>query len=137
MAIGGEADPSGELVLIGFPSATLDKKEMRITGRPTSIITALMHHIPVDATPPVEPTLDLFLQLPREAIAQAGVIVDIPPIQGISGCAIWQLRETGDDELWSPERALRLVGVQSSARAGSYFRGKRWAYIRSLLAQAA
>lgn len=134
MAIGGDVDPSGEFMLIGFPSATLDKKEMRITGRPTSIITALMDDIPVDATPPAEPTLDLFLQLPREAIGQAGAIVDIPPIRGMSGCAIWQLRETGDGELWSPDRALRLVGVQSSARVGGYFRGKRWAYIRSLLA---
>lgn len=137
MAIGGEADPSKEFILIGFPSATLRKKEMQITGRPTSLITALMHDIPADATPPAHPTLDLFLQLPREAIGPAGEIIDIPPIRGMSGCAIWQLRETGDGELWSPDRALRLVGVQSSACAGSYLRGKRWAYIRSLLEQAA
>jgi hypothetical protein len=32
---------------------------------------------------------------------------------------------------------MRLVGVQSSARTGSYFRGKGWAYIRNLLEQAA
>lgn len=134
VAIGGEVDPSGELMLIGFPSATLNKKEMRITGRPTGIITALMHDIPVGAIPPAEPTLDLFLQLPRDAIGPAGAIIDIPPIGGMSGCAIWQMRETGDGELWSPDRALRLVGIQSSARAGSYFRGERWAYIRNLLA---
>lgn len=115
IVIGGEADPCGELMLIGFPSATLDKKGMRITGRPTRIISALMHDIPFDATPPAEPTLDMFLQLPREAIDQAGAIIDILPIGGMSGCAIWQLRETGVGELWSPDRALRLVGVPSSS----------------------
>jgi hypothetical protein len=136
MAIGDDADASGEVVLVGYPSATLDKNDMQIIGRPTGIITALMDSVPANATPPANPMLDLFLQLPRRAIAKAGAIVDIPPIHGMSGCAIWQLRETADGELWSPDRALRLVGIQSSARPGSYFRGKRWAYIRHLLEQA-
>lgn len=135
MAIGGEADASGELVLIGYPSATLNKKDMQIVGRPTGIVTVIMDNIPANATPPANPTLDLFLQLPRKAIATAGAIIDIPPIHGMSGCAMWQLREMADGEFWSPDRALRLVGVQSSARPGSYFRGKRWAYIRNLLEQ--
>lgn len=137
IAIGGEVDPCRELMLIGFPSATFDKKGLRITGRPTSIITEVIRDIPVDAAPPVEAALDLFLQLPREAMTQAGEIVDIPPIQGMSGCAIWQLREPGDSDLWSPDRELRLVGIQSSARIGSYFRGKHWVYIERLLAQVA
>ena len=89
MAIGDEADASGEVVLIGYPSATLDKKDMRMTGRPTGIVTALMGDISANATPPANATLDLFLQLPRKAIAKAGAIVDIPPIHGMSGCAIW------------------------------------------------
>jgi hypothetical protein len=135
MATGGEADASGELVLIGYPSATLNKKDMQIVGRPIGIVTALMDDVPANATPPVDPTLDLFLQLTWKAIATAGAIVDIPPIHGMSGCAIWQLREIADGEFWSPDRALRLVGVQSTARSGSYFRGKRWAYIRNLLEQ--
>lgn len=135
IAIGGEADAGGELVLIGYPSATLNKKDMQIVGRPTGIVTALMDDVPANATLPVDPTLDLFLQLPRKAIATAGAIVDIPPIHGMSGCAIWQLREIADGEFWSPDRALRLVGVQSTARSGSYCRGKRWAYIRNLLKQ--
>lgn len=133
MAIGAEADASGEVVLIGYPSATLDKKDMRITGRPTGIVSALMGDIPANATPPSNATLDLFIQLPRKAIAKAGAVVDIPPIHGMSGCPIWQLRDTADGELWYPDRALRLVGVQSSARPGSYIRGKRWAYIHHLL----
>jgi hypothetical protein len=135
MATGGEADASGELVLIGYPSATLNKKDMQIVGRPIGIVTALMDDVPANAIPPVDPTLDLFLQLTQKAIATAGAIVDIPPIHGMSGCAIWQSREIADGEFWSPDHALRLVGVQSTARPGSYFRGKRWAYIRNLLEQ--
>lgn len=137
MMIGDEVDASGELVLIGYPSATLNKKGMQIVGRPTGIITAQMGSIPNNATPPVNPMLDLFLQLPLEAITNSGSTVDIPPIHGMSGCAIWQLRQTADGQFWSPDRTLRLVGVQSSARPGSYFRGKRWAYIRNLLEQVA
>lgn len=137
MEIGDEANASGEVVLIGYPSATLSKMDMRITGRPSGIITALMQNAPVNSTPPVNPTLDLFLELPREAIIAGGLIVDIPHIGGMSGCAIWQLREPAEEELWLPDRALRLIGIQSSARPGNYFRGKRWAYIRNLLEQAA
>jgi len=135
MGIGDEANDSDEVVLIGYPSATLDKANIRITGRPASIIIALVQEIPSDATPPINPTLHLFLELPREAIDPAGEIVDIAPIGRMCGCAIWQLRELADDELWSPDRALRLVGVQTSARSGSYFRGKRWTYVHNLLEQ--
>ena len=135
MAIGGEASASEAVVLIGFPSATLSRANMKIMGRPTSIITALEQNIPSDAEPPISPTLDLFLKLPREAIDPAGDIVGIPPICGMSGCGIWQSREPADKTLWTPDRELRLVGVQSSARKGQYFRGKRWAYIQNLLGQ--
>ncbi len=137
MAIGDDPDASGKVVLVGYPSATLDKEDLRITGRPTAIMTASMDKVPANSTPPVNPTLDLFLQLSRRAIDEAGEIVDIPRIHGMSGCAIWQLRETTDGELWSPDRVLRLVGIQSSAMHGSYFRGKRWAYIRLILQNAA
>lgn len=137
MAIGDAVHAGSELVLIGYPSATLNKKDMRIIGRPTGIVTALTDDIPIDAMPPADPMLDLFLKLPREAIAQDGTVVDIPPIGGMSGCAIWQMREMAENELWSPDRALRLVGIQSSVRPGSYFRGKHWAFILNLLEQAA
>lgn len=137
MAIGDEHHTEAEFVLIGYPSDTLNKTGMRISGRPAAIVTALTVAVPNNSTPPANPTLDIFLQLPREAIARGGAIVAIPPISGMSGCAIWQLRETVDNELWSPDRVLRLVGIQSSARAGSYFRGKCWTYIRNLLERAA
>jgi hypothetical protein len=133
MSIGDNVDASGEVVLIGFPSATLNRKEMQITGRPNGIITALMGDTPVDSTPVANAALDLFLQLPRQAIAIDGAVINIPPIGGMSGCAIWQFREIADGELWSPDRALRLVGIQSSAKPGSYLRGKHWAYIRHIL----
>lgn len=93
MAIGDDPDASGKVVLVGYPSATLDKEDLRITGRPTAIMTASMDKVPANSTPPVNPTLDLFLQLSRRAIDEAGEIVDIPRIHGMSGCAIWQLRE--------------------------------------------
>ena len=108
---------------------------MRIMGRPTGIITSLMHDTPANAMLPVDLALDLFLELPRQAIITVGTTIDIPPIGGMSGCAIWQLRDTADDKLWSPDRALRLVGVQSSAKPGNYFRGKPWTYIPNLLKQ--
>jgi len=108
---------------------------MRIMGRPTGIITSLMHDTPANAMLPVDLALDLFLELPRQAIITVGTTIDIPPIGGMSGCAIWQLRDTADDKLWSPDRALRLVGVQSSAKPGNYFRGKPWTYIHNLLKQ--
>lgn len=133
MATGDEANTSDEIVLIGFPSETLNKASMRIKGRPTSIATALMRGIPSAAKPPICPTLDIFLKLTEEAIDPAGDVVSMPRIAGMSGCAIWQSRGSTNDALWTPNTGLRLVGVQSSALSGQYFRGKRWAYIQNLL----
>lgn len=133
ITMGAEPDSASEVMLIGYPSATLKKMDMRITGRPTKINSALLDDIPSNPTPPTNPALDMFLQFSRTAVAMGDKIVDTPPIKGMSGCAIWQLSKTVDGELWSPDHALRLVGIQSSVRPGSYFRGKRWAYIRLLL----
>lgn len=135
VAIGEDAKANGELVIIGYQTAMLNKKGSRIAGRPTGIFTKLMDNIPSDSSPPTDPNLDLFCHLSPKAMTMAGTIIDIPPIHGMSGCAIWQLREVDMDELWIPDRALRLVGIQSAARSGSYLRGKRWSYIRNLLEQ--
>ena len=135
-SMGGDAYGTGELVLIGYPSETLKMEGINIKGGPTGIITAPLALTPSNANPTANPALDFFLQLPRRAVVVGGQVVEIPAIQGMSGCAIWELREVAEGALWSPDRALRFVGIQSSAKPGHYFRGKRWSFVKAMLDQA-
>jgi hypothetical protein len=105
-------------------------------GCPTGIITAPLAPMPSNANPAANPALDLFLQLPRDAVIAGGEVVEIPAIQGMSGCAIWELREVAEGALWSADRALRFIGIQSSAKPGRYFRGKKWSFVKAMLDQA-
>lgn len=135
ISIGDSALGTGEVLLVGYPSATLRKRGMQMTGRPHGIITKIMPGAPGDAVQPVDPVLDLFLHLSRQSIVEGGDIVGTPRIEGMSGCAIWELRQPAEGSLWSPERVFRLVGIQARARHYDYFRGKSWRYIEALLQQ--
>ena len=133
ISVGDAAIGNGELLLVGYPSATLKKHRMKLTGRPTGIITRMMTSVPPEAVQPVDPVLDMFLHLTGQSVVEGGKIVDTPRIEGMSGCAIWELREPAEGELWSPERVFRLVGIQARARHYDYFRGKSWRYIEAML----
>ncbi|MCZ8195751.1 MAG: hypothetical protein ACK5SF_08625 [Hyphomonadaceae bacterium] len=134
-SLGRDEITDNEVMLVGFPSATMSVAGTTFTGKPISINTQPIKGCPDNAKPPVNLDLDLFLEFPKEAVISTSQIVGLPLMGGMSGCAIWQTQPTLENKIWSPESTLRLVGIQSSVRSGSYFRGKRWRYIESLLQQ--
>lgn len=133
IATGDNANASDEIVLVGYPSATFSRAEIGIVGSPIAITTNLLKNVPPDARRPVSATLDLFLGLPSTGIDAKGATATVPSIRGMSGSAIWQYREPAESDLWSPDRALRLVGVQCAALQGRYIRGKSWAFVSKML----
>lgn len=134
LSMGDTATDDEGVMLVGFPSASLSKEGHLISGQPTAIVTSQLNAIPATAGEPVNPDADLFLDLSSEMLTTDGEAIKTPAIHGMSGCAIWQFREPECDQIWTPNEALRFVGIQSSAASGlTFLRGKRWEYVRLLL----
>ncbi len=136
ISIGKDPELDEDVLLVGYPSATLKKDGMKLSGKPTSYRTSVMATAPQSARQPVSAQLDLFLALDREGVSFSGDRFCSPAIGGMSGCAIWQFTKVQNTELWTPDRALRLVGIQASALHGQFFRGKQWRYIKHVITQA-
>ena len=133
VSIGKHQSTSAPKLLVGYPSDKLEKNGFNISGRPIAFSCLLCSSVPPNAKHPVKPELDLFLNFPIAAVQKGGERVGVDKIQGMSGCAIWEVHETSNGEFWTPERALRLVGIQSSAAQGNFLRGKGWGYISEVL----
>jgi len=125
----------GEALLVGYPSESLRTDGMNFWGRPTGIWTAGPTPVPQAAKEPIDPVLDLFLAHSARAIGPSGDEERMPRVDGMSGCAVWQSIETPESEVWSPDRAYRLVGIQSAATHGVALRVKTWPYIDALFRQ--
>lgn len=80
-------------------------------------------------TPPftkddVDPDLDLFFHYDDIATNVDGEDQPTPRLPGVSGASVWQYTEPSSTRLWTPERALKVVGIQSSYVKGEWFRAK-------------
>ncbi len=92
--------------------------------------------VPENAKSPVYPALDLFSAYDPEAIdAVTKASIKTLPLEGCSGASIWQYEEPKAGALWSPERCLKIVGVQSAYRKDQYFRAKSWAAVLEIMRQ--
>ncbi len=119
-----EASAEGTFFLFGYPSVSLrpEGKTLRC-----SLITACSHRLrsfPANAKPPVEDDIDLFFLHEEKAEDEDGEIVESPRLVGVSGGGIWEVIEHENGGLWTAEKNLKLVGVQSSAIHGEWFRAK-------------
>jgi hypothetical protein len=117
MAIGGHQNISEKKLLVGFPSDKLDKNGFNLFGKPIAFSCSLCDPVSENAKKPIKPELDLFLEFPTSAVEKGGKSVEVNRIRGMSGCAIWEIHEPLNNEIWTPERVLRLVGIQSSVCA--------------------
>ena len=127
---------SADKYLAGYPSTRMAKSGYNLSGKPIAFQCSPCPSIPASATQPVNPDLDIFLDYPMSAIEKGGKVVSVEGINGMSGSAIWEIHEALDQEVWTPERALRLVGIQSAAKKGSYVRGNKWAFLREAFKRA-
>ena len=91
--------------------------------------------IPKEADLPVDKDLDLFFEFNTETETLDGVTKSTPKLQGTSGASIWEYVSVGKEEIWTPERSLRVVGVQSMYRHKKYFRAASWTMVVKALSK--
>lgn len=118
-------------LVVGHPAATITASDKQLVGRPYPLFGKPSEGKPVHAKGPAYLNVDIFL----DEVAPISGFEKFRPerLQGISGSAIWRVFEVPSGELWSPEKALRLVGIQCSVRNGDFVRGKQWRWVKGLL----
>ena len=116
--------PDGTFILFGYPSEKLHQVDKTLM---CSLITACTERLidpPENATDPVDRDIDLFFLHDNNARDEDGELITSPHLRGASGGGIWEIREAETGTLWTAEKNMRLVGIQSSALHGEWFRAK-------------
>lgn len=124
------ASQQGNFALSGYPSG-LGKRPNPALVKSTLFMleTHRLDQVPVGADQPVIADLDLFFAYDREGFRSDGAAMDAPHLRGASGASIWEFSQE-EKQLWAPDNAMRIVGVQSSmARSHDYFRAKSCIYL--------
>ena len=131
------AADNGLFVLCGYPQEYQSERDGDFEYGVLTAFTTRLDYIPANATEPVDGDLDLFFEYTEGALEHDGTVVVTPRLHGASGASVWQYIEDPGDGLWMPERALRVVAVQSSAfpekPPHQWFRAKSWEAVRDAL----
>jgi hypothetical protein len=133
------ADEHGRFVICGYPSALITERTK--SGYADLVATALIFYtnripVPNGAQAPVDERIDLFFRHEKESKSLTGESITSPKFQGISGASVWQTFPTPAGSIWTPQSALKVVGIQSGARHGDYLRAKSWDYVRETIRRA-
>jgi hypothetical protein len=127
------ASSDGIFVLSGYPGERAKRRGEGIGGSLLTTYSQRLAEIPEDATPPIDPQIDLFFQYSSETVTRTGETIRAPDLRGTSGASVWECRELDNNAMWTPEQCLKVVGIQSSFLRGRYFRAKSWAPILTVL----
>jgi hypothetical protein len=117
------ASDDGTFFLFGYPTERLRPEGKTLM---CGLITACSQRLakpPMNAKGPIDPDVDLFFLYDDVAKDEDGDEVTSPHLRGVSGGGVWEVLEARSG-LWTAEKHLRLVGVQSSAIHGEWFRAK-------------
>jgi hypothetical protein len=127
------ASPQGTFLLCGYPSERLQMSKGRLCGSPISGYTERLKEVPENAEAPVDERLDLFFHHNTQATNISGELISTPRLGGTSGSSFWEYNEPVGQSVWTPESALRIIGIQHSFRRGEFIRAKSWEFVRALL----
>lgn len=122
----------GHFLLCGFPCERTKKDAEDFTGEMISVITTRLVKAPHGAKQPVNYGVDLFFSCDKSAFDHSGRQVSIPRLQGVSGASIWEIDKSENSLVWTPEKSLKVVGIQSSSLHGEFFRAKNWDYVSQM-----
>jgi hypothetical protein len=139
------ASPQGTFLLCGYPSEWVKIVGQRFRGTQLIAYTTRLKEVPKNAVSPIDERMDLFFRhttsgqdlRPRNADQpiRGGHAPTPPPnkLAGTSGSSVWEYYQLASQSLWSPDVALRIIGIQHSVRKGQYIRVKSWGFVMALL----
>jgi len=128
------APPSknGLFALMGYPSKMSPQKGEWVVASGV-VVYSLRMEAPEDVTDANHET-DLFFQYGKTLFRDGTDEIDAPELQGTSGSSVWELVDNPGG-LWVPGKMVKVVGVQSAYKRGSYFRVVSWGSVAHLFRQ--
>lgn len=136
VALPSATSPDGAFFLSGYPGSLTKNSGGWLQGVFATAYTQRIPDTPSGASAPVIPELDLFFNYGHEATSITGKQVETPKLPGTSGASVWEHKPTST-AVWTPESAVRVVGVQSAYVHSKYFRAKNWLAVAKVLEQIA
>lgn len=137
LSIENVAPPSnqGTFFLSGYPAQHTKNIGSWLSGRFAIVYTERIPHIPDSAAKPVDATLDLFFTYGKEAETLDGKTITTPELPGTSGGSVWEYK-VPQEALWTAERSVKVVGVQSAYIHSEYFRANSWWAVARVIVKA-
>ena len=117
-------------MIVGYPKPKMLPSGRDINGPPVMVLTRLLREVPASAMEPenkgaevfpVNKGVDLFFECQREATNLIGEPEEMIALEGISGTSVWQYTDF-KGSIWSPERCVRIVAVESACKKEEYIR---------------
>jgi hypothetical protein len=106
-------------LVAGYPVATSRKMGWDFSAKFICYASRLLGQIPAEARD-VREGLDIFLDHQERGEDLDGAISKAPPLAGVSGASIWGVLQGSA----SPESPLKVIGVETDCRPGSYIRAR-------------
>ncbi len=117
---------NGNFLLAGYPSSLSKEENGWLKGTLITACSKRMTEVPIEASKPFHPELDLFFNYDNTVTTLYGKELETSELPGTSGASVWQIDNETRLGIWSPELAIKVVGVQSSYLRNKYFRAKNW-----------
>lgn len=113
--------------LCGFPAAVCDvERDAHALRKPFFLLTKLYRGPKVELSPPLDERVHILFNTPNtEMNVETGESwrIRLPHLGGISGCSVWnQWPRHEVPGFWTPEKALKIVAIQTSVAEES----QRW-----------
>jgi len=114
-------------LVAGYPLAMCQKNGWNLAALFLCYASRLLPNVPAEARD-VRENLDIFVAHQARGEDLAGSISTAPAFSGVSGASIWAVLEGS-----SPDQSLlKVIGVETDCRPGSYIRGKEWKLVSLL-----
>lgn len=123
-----DGTPVDRFIIAGYPTATAQRAGVELHPKPLQLYTTRY-------TGPVNDGLgafDFVMNYAREGRDVVGRDIPMPPVEGVSGGAVWAVLEESASGIWTPEAQLKLAGVQVSYVHSNYVRAKSWNVLRKV-----
>lgn len=130
------SDIHGTVIITGYPSNRLSKSfnTSSFMTAYTKSLESAPQNTAIDATP-YDSRVDMYFEYQKNAISiPNNKTINTPNAIGMSGCPIWEY--VSSEGIWSPEKSLEIIGIQSAFYHKQYIRGKSSFIINELLEKA-
>jgi hypothetical protein len=127
----GSIIPSSEFLVSGFPMENVGIEGNKLVPKSLFQFYTYTYEGEVDGG---WDGRDFFICHKRVAANSDNEEIQMVALGGLSGSPVWRL-EGGTSGIWSPEKFLRLAGIQVSYKPNSYIRCKTWSLVNEIFSK--